>query len=35
MTTNMLGDGEDQNVWEWSDPEADKIIRNINEEEIF
>ena len=45
MTTNTLGefsDGEDdfvfeidENVWEWSDPEADDIIRNINEEEIL
>ena len=45
MTTNTLGefsDGEDdfvfdidENAWEWSDPEADDIIRNINEEEIL
>ena len=45
MATNTLGefsDGEDdfvfeidENVWEWSDPEADDIIRNINEEEIL
>ena len=38
MATNMLGefsDGEDENVWEWSGPEADDIIRNINEEEIL
>ena len=37
MATNTLGefsDGEDENVWEWSDPEADDIIRNINEEEF-
>ena len=25
----------DENLWEWSDPEADDIIRNINEEEIL
>ena len=45
MTTNTLGefsDGEDdfvfqthENLWEWSDPEADDLIRNINEEEIL
>ena len=45
MATNTLGefsDGEDdfvfeidENLWEWSDPEADDIIRNINEEEIL
>ena len=45
MATNTLGefsDGEDdfvfeidENVWEWSDPQADDIIRNINEEEIL
>ena len=45
MTTNTLGefsDGEDdfvfqtdENVWEWSDPKADDLIRNINEEEIL
>ena len=45
MATNTLGefsDGEDdfvfevdENLWEWSDPGADDIIRNINEEEIF
>ena len=36
MAANTLGefsDGEDE--WEWSDPEADDIIRNINEEEIL
>ena len=32
MDTNMFS-GE--NSWEWSDPEADEIIRNINEEEIL
>ena len=45
MATNTLGefsDGEDdfvfetdENVWEWSDPEADDLIRNISEEEIL
>ena len=45
MATNTLGefsDGEDdfvfeidENLWEWSDPEADDIIRNINEEEVL
>ena len=43
MATNTLGefsDGEDDFVFEvdeslWSDPEADDIIRNINEEEIL
>ena len=45
MATNTLGefsDGEDdfvfetdENVWERSDPEADDLIRNINEEEIL
>ena len=43
MTTNTLGefsDGEDDFVFDideslWSDPEADDIIRNINEEEIL
>ena len=45
MATNTLGefsDGEDdfvfqtdENVWEWSDPEADDLIRNINEEEVL
>ena len=45
MATNTLGefsDGEDdfvwqidENLWEWSDPEADDLIRNINEEEIL
>ena len=45
MATNTLGefsDGEDdfvfqinENLWEWSDPEADDIIRNINEQEIL
>ena len=45
MATNTLGefsDGEDdfvfqtdENVWEWSDPEADDLIRNINEEEML
>ena len=32
MDTNTLSD---ENPWEWSDPEADEIIRNINEEEIL
>ena len=32
--------GIDENVWknsgwEWSDPEADELIHNINEEEIL
>ena len=45
MATNTLGefsDGEDdfvfeidENLWEWSDPEADDIIRNINEDEVL
>ena len=45
MATNTLGefsDGEDdfvfeidENLWEWSNPEADDLIRNINEEEIL
>ena len=41
MATNTLGefsDGEDDFVFEigeWSDPEADDLIRNINEEEIL
>ena len=45
MATNTLGefsDGEDdfvmeidENLWEWSDPEADNIIRNINENEVL
>ena len=45
MTTNTLGefsDGEDdfvfeinENLWEWSDPEADDLIRNIDEEEVL
>ena len=45
MTTNTLGefsDGEDdfvfqidENLGEWSDPEADDLIRNINEEEVL
>ena len=35
MTTNTLGEFSDENLWEWSDPEADDIIRNINEEEIL
>ena len=45
MATNTLGefsDGEDdfifeidENSWEWSDPEADELVRNINEEEIL
>ena len=43
MATNTLGefsDGEDNFVFEideslWSDPEADDIIRNINEEEVL
>ena len=25
----------DPQGWEWSDPEADDIIRNINEEEVL
>ena len=32
MATNTFSD---ENSWEWSDPEADDIIRNINEEEIL
>ena len=32
MATNTFSD---KNSWEWSDPEADEIIRNINEEEIL
>ena len=45
MATNTLGefsDGEDdfvmeidENLWEWSDPEADNIIRNIDENEVL
>ena len=35
MATNTLGEFSDENSWEWSDPEADDIIRNINEEEIL
>ena len=45
MATNTLGefsDGEDdfvfeidENLGEWSDPEADDLIRNINEEEVL
>ena len=45
MATNTLGefsDGEDdfvfeidENLREWSDPEADDLIRNINEEEVL
>ena len=45
MATNTLGefsDGEDdfvfeidENLGEWSDPEADELIRNINEEEVL
>ena len=45
MATNTLGefsDGEDdfvfqidENLWEWSDPEADDLIRNIDEEEVL
>ena len=45
MATNTLGefsDGEDdfvfqtdENLWEWSDPEADELIRNINENEVL
>ena len=45
MTTNTLGefsDGEDdfvfeinENLWEWSDPEADELIRNIDENEVL
>ena len=26
---------KDENVWEWSDPEADDIIRNIDENEVL
>ena len=25
----------DENVWEWSDPEADDLIRNIDENEVL
>ena len=32
MTTNTFSD---ENSWEWSDPEADDIIRNVNEREIL
>ena len=32
MATNTFSD---ENSWEWSDPEADDIIRNINEQEIL
>ena len=32
MDTNTFSD---ENSWEWSDSEADEIIRNINEEEIL
>ena len=32
MATNTFSD---ENSWEWSDPEADEIIRNIDEEEIL
>ena len=45
MATNTLGefsDGEDdfifeidENSREWSDPEADELVRNINEEEVL
>ena len=45
MATNTLGefsDGEDdfvmeidENSWEWSDSEADDLIRNINEDEVL
>ena len=45
MASNTLGefsDGEDEfvfqideNLWEWSDPEADDVIRNINEDEVL
>ena len=35
MATNTSGEFSDENSWEWSDPEADKLIRNINEEEIL
>ena len=45
MATNTLGefsDGEDEfvmeideNLWEWSDNEADDLIRNINEDEVL
>ena len=35
MATNTPGEFSDENSWEWSDPEADDIIRNINEEEIL
>ena len=32
MATNTFSD---ENSWEWSDPEADDIIRNVNEQEIL
>ena len=32
MASNTLGDPD---AWEWSDPEADDLIRNINEEEVI
>ena len=45
MATNTLGEfsdgkddfifGIDENLWERSDPEADDLIRNINEEEVL
>ena len=43
MATNTLGefsDGEDDFVWQidenlWSDPEADELIRNIDENEVL
>ena len=35
MATNTSGEFSDENSWEWSDPEADELIRNINEEEIL
>ena len=35
MATNTVDEFSDENSWEWSDPEADDIIRNINEEEIL
>ena len=45
MATNTLGefsDGEDdfvfemdENSWQWSDPEADDLIRNIDENEVL
>ena len=31
----IYGKGATPETWEWSDPEADDIIRNINEEEVL